>query len=989
MNITTSMVTNTFSWIDYTVFALMLLLSVVIGMYFGFFGPKQDNKAMYLLGGKNMNVVPVAISLVARKVRVLASCMYTITIFVYNPIIIYIPSLAFSQVTGINVFYITPVVCAICIFYTTIGGLKAVVWTDAFQFVGIVVSILVVFILGVNAAGGIKSVWNIAVEGERLELDFSWDPTKRDSFWSIIIGGTINYMPYLTLNQGTMQKYLALSTFSDVKRTAVLYAIGMLFSMSLTIFSGNIVYANYWNCDPLSSNQVQRSDQLIVHLLMDVAGDIPVIPGLFIAGIFAASLRYSSSLSASLNTISSTIYEDFISLFLPKDISEKKASNILKLIVVVMGLVSICLIFLLEKLGSVFQVYVTLQGVANGPLLALFTLGVLCLFINAKGAFYGGLSGLLFAGCLGIGNQYYKSKNMINTYAKPISTAGCNFTFEPRPIIEVIEEPFVLFRISMWYMSLVGALWVFIFGSVISLLTRKSSAPVKPELIFPLLRRFATSKQTKFQISGIAILSIPADIYLYGSNYMWTLLNAPVICLISIIIYLPIFFKLQLTSIYEYFNLRFDRKVRVLASCMYTITIFVYNPIIIYIPSLAFSQVTGINVFYITPAVCAICIFYTTIGGLKAVVWTDAFQFVGIVVSILVVFILGVNAAGGIKSVWNIAVEGERLELDWDPTKRDSFWSIIIGGTINYMPYLTLNQGTMQKYLALSTFSDVKRTAVLYAIGMLFSMSLTIFSGNIMYANYWNCDPLSSNQVQRSDQLIVHLLMDVAGDIPVIPGLFIAGIFAASLRYSSSLSASLNTISSTIYEDFISPFLPKDISEKKASNILKLIVVVMGLVSICLIFLLEKLGSVFQVYVTLQGVANGPLLALFTLGVLCPFINAKGAFYGGLSGLLFAGCLGIGNQYYKSKNMIITYAKPISTAGCNFTFEPRPIIEVTEEPFVLFRISMWYMSLVGALWVFIFGSVISLLTRKSSAPVKPELIFPLLRRFATSKQTKL
>ncbi|KAF5269996.1 hypothetical protein FQR65_LT05795 [Abscondita terminalis] len=487
------------------------------------------------------------------------------------------------------------------------------------------------------------------------------------------------------------------------------------------------------------------------------------------------------------------------------------------------------------------------------------------------------------------------------------------------------------------------------------------------------------------QISGISLLAIPADVYIYGSNYWWIVATMPVICIVSVLIYLPVFYKLQLTSMYEYFNLRFDRRMRVLGSFLYTLTILVYNPLIIYIPALAFSQVSGINVHYITPVVCAICIFYTTIGGLKAVVWTDALQFVGIIISVVAVVVLGIISAGGIENVWNTSVKGERLEwssFNWDPTQRDSFWSVMIGGTFNYMPFFTLNQGSMQKYLALPTFAHTVKAIILYAIGYVILASLTIFTGDIIYANYWNCDPLSSNQIQRSDQLIPHFLMDVAANIPLIPGIFIAGVFSASL---SSLSAGLNTISSTVYEDFVSPFLPKDITQKKASNILKLIVIIAGFICIGLIFLYEKMGGVFQIFVTLQGIANGPLLALFTLGVLCPFINAKGAFYGGLGGLLLVGWIAIGNQYYKSLGMIKTFAKPVSTEGCNFTFDSIPTIIPEGEPFVLYQISMWYISLVGAVPVVIIAVVVSLLTtRKDDPPVKLHLLCPLVHRFVKS-----
>ncbi|KAK4876642.1 hypothetical protein RN001_009148 [Aquatica leii] len=987
------------------------------------------------------------------KVKRFASFLYIASVFVYSPVVIFVPALAFSQVTDINVRFITPIICAICICYTALGGLKAVIWTNALNFVVMLVSVLVIIILGISFVGGITTVWQRALLGHRLDI-FEFDPTVRDSFWSLFIGSIFHFICLAILNQGAMQKFLAVPTPTQAKKAILIFCLGFITIILLIICIGVTAYGKYWSCDPLTTKQISRFDQLIPLMAVEVAGTVHGIPGMFIAGVFCASL---STLSASLNTIACSIYEDFLVSFVPENMSEIAINRILKSIILLTGLVCIALIFVFENMASAFDFTVAVQAITNGPLLGLFTLGILCPWANAFGSFCGGVIGLFFISWIVIGNQWYKSKGFFGDFAKEVSTSGCTFKFNQTFVNELEEKPFQWFQVGNTETSTtpkqpkkkkvetpedssssesesevnmelanndldisdtenldlsVGSYVIVKYGeeffpgnqhamnvttslvtstfswmdyTVFSLMLGMSVAigiyfgffgpkqnskdmyllGGKDMNVIPVATSLVAS-----QISGISLLAIPADVYLYGSNYWWIVATLPVICVVSVMIYLPVFFKLQLTSIYEYFNLRFDKRMRVFASFLYTLTIFVYNPLIIYIPSLAFSQVSGIHVHYITPVVCAICIFYTTIGGLKAVVWTDALQFIGIIISVVAVFVLGVLSAGGMENVWNTSVKGKRLEWDfnWDPTQRDSFWSVIIGGTFNYMPFFTLNQGSMQKYLALPTFAQTKQALLLYAIGYMTLASLTIFTGNIIYANYWNCDPLSSNQIQRSDQLIAHFLMDVAGNIPLIPGIFIA--------------AGLNTISSTIYEDFVSPFLPEDITQKKASNILKFIVVIAGLICIALIFLYEQMGGVFQIFVTLQGIANGPLLALFTLGVLVPFINAKGAFYGGLGGLLFVGWIAVGNQYFKSQGMIKSYAKPVSTKGCNFTFEASPTTVPTGEPFVLYQLSMWYISLVGALPVIVIAIVISLITRhKDDPPVKLELLCPLVHRF--------
>lgn len=93
--------------------------------------------------------------------------------------------------------------------------------------------------------------------------------------------------------------------------------------------------------------------------------------------------------------------------------------------------------------------------------------------------------------------------------------------------------------------------------------------------------------------------------------------------------------------------------------------------------------------------------------------------------------------------------------------------------------------------------------------------------------------------------------------------------------YFSTLSATMNCVAATIYEDFVSPFISNRISQKCVSNILKLIVVIVGVVSISLVFVIEHLGGLLALSISFSGMTSGPLLGLFTMGMLVPWANSK------------------------------------------------------------------------------------------------------------------
>lgn len=114
--------------------------------------------------------------------------------------------------------------------------------------------------------------------------------------------------------------------------------------------------------------------------------------------------------------------------------------------------------------------------------------------------------------------------------------------------------------------------------------------------------------------------------------------------------------------------------------------------------------------------------------------------------------------------------------------------------------------------------------------------------------------------------------MNVLGVLPGLPGLFVSGVFSAAL---SSLSTYLNSLAAVILEDFVKPYIAQPLSERCTAIIMRLVVVIFGLSSIGLVYVVEHLGMVLQLSATLQSISFGPMLGLFSVGMLMPWINEK------------------------------------------------------------------------------------------------------------------
>nr|CAI5820559.1 unnamed protein product [Callosobruchus analis] len=486
--------------------------------------------------------------------------------------------------------------------------------------------------------------------------------------------------------------------------------------------------------------------------------------------------------------------------------------------------------------------------------------------------------------------------------------------------------------------------------------------------------------------SGVTLLALPADIYAFGAAYWLGSFSFLVLSAVTVYVFLPVFHKLQLTSTYEYLGLRFDKRVRKCSSFLFAMTVFLHLPIVIYIPALAFSAASGINVHVITPIVCGVCIFYTTIGGLKALVWSDALQFSVTMGAMVTVFVLGLKSIGGIGYVWRKGVEQGRLDVfdfELDFTKRESFWAIMVGLTIHWIAHTSVNQGCTQKFLSVSSLGDSNKTVWLYCLGMISVKTLSVLSGLIMAARYSECDPFLTNKIKKKDQLFPYYVLDVAGNIPGVSGAFIAGIFTASL---SSLSANLNSLAGTIYEDFLKSFLTKK-GKNNAGVTLKILVVIIGVISTSLVYVVEKMGGLLSLSIGLGSMAHGPLLGMFVLGLLFPRANAKGAFYGAMVAMFSMMTVIVGNNYYTSRKMLVYPTKPVSTDKCydNTTFisdiHSLRTVHENADVFPIFKISFYWFSSIGCTICVLVGMIISLMSEENDPPVSKEFLSPVIHRW--------
>ncbi|XP_023125206.1 sodium-coupled monocarboxylate transporter 1 [Amphiprion ocellaris] len=421
-------------------------------------------------------------------------------------------------------------------------------------------------------------------------------------------------------------------------------------------------------------------------------------------------------------------------------------------------------------------------------------------------------------------------------------------------------------------------------------------------------------------MSGISVIGTPAEAYLYGTTYWLFGFSYAIMSAISAEIFVPLFYRLAITSAYEYLELRFSRPIRILGTTMYIAQTALYTGLVIYAPALALNQITGLHLWGVLVATGVVCIIYCTLGGLKAVIWTDVLQLVIMLAGFVIVIARGAVIKGGLTQVWEDAWEGGRLhafDFDPDPLRRHTFWTVVVGGSIMWLSIYSINQSQVQRYISCKTLGHAKMSLYVNMCGLLVTVSLAMLSGLTMYSIYKNCDPISNGDVGTSDQLLPYLVMDILEIYPGVPGLFVAAAYSGTL---STVSSSINALVAVTVEDFLAPVC-KNLTAKQVTWMNMGLSVFFGAVCIGMAGVASAMGSVLQAALSIFGMISGPLLGLYLLGMLFRTSNSIGALSGLITGLALTLWVGIGSQLYPPTTEK-TLPLPLSTAGCNRTMDP-------------------------------------------------------------------
>jgi len=404
--------------------------------------------------------------------------------------------------------------------------------------------------------------------------------------------------------------------------------------------------------------------------------------------------------------------------------------------------------------------------------------------------------------------------------------------------------------------------------------------------------------------SAISYMAYPGEMIKHGPVVFVGIIAFPLAYYVVGWFIIPGLKKFNVTSAYEILEIKLGISVRMLATIFFLVLRLLWMATIIYVTvNIVILSVFKVDPAYSLPisaALMIITIIYTSIGGLKAVVVTDAIQAMillgGALVAILVVCVHFGSFTSWLPHHW-LPQWGE-INLKIDARDRSSIGAAVLMTFIWYVASAGADQMSVQRFLATKDVPSARRTFGVSLLATLIGMSLLGLVGLALIA-YFKDNPqylsYGHNIHDQADKLFPRFM--VIG-LPVgISGLLVAGVLAAAM---SSLSSGLNSCASVVTEDIIKRFRS---GKRKSANELKQVQRLSLLIGIVTLILSAAIpyvsGNLYDLSVKVVNLLVSPLFVLFFMVLFIPFATARGTFIGGIVSVIvavaiaFFGLLGI------------------------------------------------------------------------------------------------
>jgi len=373
------------------------------------------------------------------------------------------------------------------------------------------------------------------------------------------------------------------------------------------------------------------------------------------------------------------------------------------------------------------------------------------------------------------------------------------------------------------------------------------------------------------EISAVTIISVPATAYRENWEYVQFFVGSSLAKFAVAFLFIPAFYRHDVTTIYEFLRDRFGRASQVTGSIFFFVTRLLGSGVRLMAAALAVAILTGWPVAPTIAVFVLVSIVYIASGGVQAVVWTNVFQaLVFLVAGAVTLGYLLSRIDGGLAAVMALAGEAGRLNvINWGPvpgapdfgrrllTDPNIVWIAVLNGFVGSMAAFGTDHDLMQRLLTVESRRQSQKTLSLTPIGTLVTLLIYLGLGSALYTFYAQHPELP---VPRPDEILPHFVQQVMP--AALRGLMLAAIVLASI------DSPLGSLAASFVTDIYRPLLIRGRAERHYLLVSRVSVVIFGVVLGLLAHAFSAFDGILWLAFKIAGVTFGSLLGVFLLGLL-------------------------------------------------------------------------------------------------------------------------
>ena len=364
------------------------------------------------------------------------------------------------------------------------------------------------------------------------------------------------------------------------------------------------------------------------------------------------------------------------------------------------------------------------------------------------------------------------------------------------------------------------------------------------------------------EVSALTIVGVPATSYSENWEYLQFFIGSAAARITVAFLFIPVFYKYNCTSIYEFLKFRFGSKTQYTGSIFFFITRLTASGVRLYATCMAVAYIIGWNLPQAILFFSIVSIIFISFGGIKAVVWAGAYQAtIFFAAGIALLTYLFFQIQGGFSEAWQIAENAGRLSVfnfNFKLNDATTFWAGTANAFFIGLAVFGTDQEMVQRLLTVETRKKSQKTIIATILGALPVLCIYLAIGTLLFV-FYEQNP-GASQPEQAKEVLSHF---ITNSLPMgLKGLLLSAIILASI------DSPLSSLSCSFVTDIYRPLIRKNAGERHYLMISRTGVIGFGIILGLIAFACSPIENILWFAFEIFSITGGATLGIFLLGIL-------------------------------------------------------------------------------------------------------------------------